>query len=213
MDNVEDAVPHTANWICGQEARGRQGCHGLPVVLATASQNELETFKEHVIFKCAALGQLNHKNKQSWFRENGGDSNVTTNSILQVQSNSETDQETWATMDQAMFDIIELLRNENDGKIDYWIRATPDGDNWRWTEEKPNTQERRKNVAVHESSTMYIGKEDNAPVDLDYKLRGTTNVYVTGGALWPTGGSWNPCLTMVALTMDLIERLQPLMKY
>ena len=106
-----------------------------------------------------------------------------------------------------MFDILDLLKNEKNGRIEYWTKTTPDGTQWKWTEEKPNELERRKNVAVHESSTMYIGNEEDAPVDLDYKLRGTTNVYITGGALWPTAGSWNPVLTMIALTMDLIERL------
>jgi choline dehydrogenase-like flavoprotein len=32
------------------------------------------------------------------------------------------------------------------------------------------------------------------------------NVFVTGGGLWPTGGSWNPTMTMVALAQDLADR-------
>lgn len=33
------------------------------------------------------------------------------------------------------------------------------------------------------------------------------NVYITGASLWPTGGSWNPTLTMVALAQDLADNL------
>jgi hypothetical protein len=31
-------------------------------------------------------------------------------------------------------------------------------------------------------------------------------VFVTGGALWLAGGSWNPTMTMVALAQDLADR-------
>jgi choline dehydrogenase-like flavoprotein len=34
-------------------------------------------------------------------------------------------------------------------------------------------------------------------------------VYVTGGALWPRSGSWNPTLTMVALSQKLAQNLVP----
>ena len=47
----------------------------------------------------------------------------------------------------------------------------------------------------------------DAPVDSHYLLRGSQNVYVTGGALWPQGGSWNPTLTMVALSQHLADLL------
>ena len=54
---------------------------------------------------------------------------------------------------------------------------------------------------------MWIGKDEDSPVDLDYKFRGVENVYLTGGALWPTGASWNPTCTMTALAMHLGDRL------
>ena len=40
-------------------------------------------------------------------------------------------------------------------------------------------------------------------------LRPSENVFVTGGALWPKGGSYNPTLAMVALAMDLVDKLVP----
>jgi choline dehydrogenase-like flavoprotein len=55
---------------------------------------------------------------------------------------------------------------------------------------------------------MWIGEDkETSPVNIDYKFRGIDNVYLTGGALWPTGASWNPTCTMTAMAMDLGDRL------
>ena len=50
-------------------------------------------------------------------------------------------------------------------------------------------------------------KRQMAPVGLDYRPRGVENVYITGGSLWPTGGSWNPTAAMVALAIHLADTL------
>ena len=47
----------------------------------------------------------------------------------------------------------------------------------------------------------------SAPVDLDYNSGGVENVYLTGGALWPTGASWNPTCVMTCLAMNLVDKL------
>jgi len=54
---------------------------------------------------------------------------------------------------------------------------------------------------------MWIGDKNytESPVTYDYRLRGIENVYITGGALWPTGESWNPVLTIVAIAMHLAD--------
>ena len=54
---------------------------------------------------------------------------------------------------------------------------------------------------------MWIGEDQNSVVGLDYRPHGVENVYVTGGSLWPTSGSWNPTLTMVALSQHLADTL------
>src|SRR4051812_33730527 len=69
------------------------------------------------------------------------------------------------------------------------------------------SRKRRVDALIHESSTLHIGSDASAPVDLDYRLRGAKNVYITGGTLWPQGGSWNPTMTMVALAHDLADQL------
>ena len=80
-------------------------------------------------------------------------------------------------------------------------------DKGTWSSERPGIPERRVPGLVHEGSALAIGETDEFAVGLDYRLRGTENVYVTGGCLWPTGGSWNPTMTMAALAQDLADRL------
>jgi choline dehydrogenase-like flavoprotein len=54
-----------------------------------------------------------------------------------------------------------------------------------------------------------VDREDPAKsvVGLDYRPHGIRNVYVIGGGLVPTSGSWNPTLTMCGLAQDLAEKL------
>ena len=59
----------------------------LPDVLASPSLEQLQTSKDHVIFTCACLGELDHKNDKNWFRllgANEKDHDITCNASLQV---------------------------------------------------------------------------------------------------------------------------------
>ena len=176
----------------------------MPDVVATASKEQLEDSEEHIVFVCAVLGELDFRNKDNWFLNNPQDDHITTNSLLQVLDN-QNDRETWDTMDRATFDIIEKALSPNgESAVEYWHGAPDDG---KWLFPRPEQRQIRVDGLVHESSTLHIGEEVTAPVDLDYKVKNTENVYVTGGALWPQGGSWNPTLTMVALAQDLADKL------
>ncbi|MFL6631034.1 MAG: GMC oxidoreductase [Massilia sp.] len=63
-------------------------------------------------------------------------------------------------------------------------------------------------IIVHEASWLWIGEDPaTSVVGLDYRPHGVRNVYVTGGGLSPTSGSWNPTLTMCGLAQDLAEKL------
>lgn len=94
--------------------------------------------------------------------------------------------------------------------MEYWHQSSPDKPG-TWDKKPPPVTQTHVPVLVHESSTLPLGdikNSDDVLVDsLDYKLKGTKNVYITGGALWPRAGSWNPTLTMVALAADLAEQL------
>ncbi|MCY1058612.1 GMC oxidoreductase [Nannocystis sp. SCPEA4] len=178
----------------------------MPDVVATASPAQLRCSQDHVVFVCAVLGELNADNPDSWFRANPDDPDPTTNSLLRVKV-GEKDLATWEVMDETTFQMLEEVLSPNGpGQLEYW-HGTPD--EGTWSTRRPDAAARRVDALVHESSTLHIGEGDDAPVDLDYKLRGTHNVYVTGGGLWPQGGSWNPTMTMVALAMDLADRLVP----
>jgi choline dehydrogenase-like flavoprotein len=64
-----------------------------------------------------------------------------------------------------------------------------------WKKDQPPTNMIRVPGLVHETSTLYasddLEKDPHASVDSNYRPHRTDNVYVTGGALFPTSGSWN----------------------
>ncbi|MER8374478.1 GMC oxidoreductase [Mesorhizobium sp. M0488] len=178
----------------------------MPDVLTTATMAQLLTSRDHVIYPCATLGELDCHNPQTWYRGNPDDADPTTNSLLQVVENA-GDRSTWDTMDEATFRTLEdVLSPKGPTHLEYWHGSADAGE---WRRERPNITERRNTALVHDSSTLHIGSSEDAPVDLDYRLRAAKNIYVTGGALWPKAGSWNPTMTMVGLAFDLVERLVP----
>jgi choline dehydrogenase-like flavoprotein len=185
----------------------------MPDVVATASMEQLLTSKDHVVFVCAVLGEIDFDNPQNWFLKNG-DSDPTTNVTLQVVE-SKNDSVTWDTMDEGTFQALERVLSPN-GKaaVEYWHQSTKNYDDDRrtgsWKKERPSVEQIRVPGLVHEGSTLWIGnyEDDDSPVGLDYRPRGVENVYVTGGSLWPRSGSWNPTMTMVALSQHLADLLK-----
>lgn len=177
----------------------------MPDVVATASEVQLRTSKDFVVYVCAVLGEMDAKTTENRFLANPADSDPTTNSMLRMVSNGNADQKTWDAMDEATFNVLEnVLSPGGASKIEYW-HGTPDKGDWLY--ERPPFSQHRVDAIVHESSTLHIGACADAPVDLDYQLKGTKNVFVTGGGLWPRGGSWNPTLVMTALALDLADKL------
>ena len=111
-------------------------------------------------------------------------------------------------MDKATFHVLEeVLSPGGPGRVEYWHDTAEAAGEWSTT--RVTEDERRVSGCVHESSTLHIGSDVEAPVDLNYCVRGSENVFVTGAALWPKGGSFNPTLAMVALAMDLVDKLVP----
>ena len=177
----------------------------LPDVLASPSPEQLQSSKDHIVFACACLGELDHENDQNWFRLEGND-DITCNASLQVVAN-DTDNALWDTMDEATFQLFEKMLSLEDG-LEYW-HPEPETQSGSWKHAQPSKAQRRHDGLVHEASTMWIGGDNDAmaPVGLDYLLRGTDNVYITGASLWPRGGSWNPVGTIVSMAMHLADQI------
>jgi choline dehydrogenase-like flavoprotein len=173
-----------------------------PDVVATASQAQLLSSEDHLVFVCAVLGELDVDNPDNHLRLSGGE-DPTCNVTLQVLAN-DTDAATWDTMDEATFQMMErVLSPAGADHVEYW-HGDPDAGSW--SHARPLIPERRVAGLVHEGSSLPIGRPDG-PVGLDYRLTGVENVFVTSGGLWPTGGSWNPTMTMVALAQNLADNL------
>lgn len=174
----------------------------MPDVVATASPEQLRTSEDYVVFVCAVLGELDYDNKDTWFRRMEGE-DPTTNVMLQVTAN-EDDLAVWDTMDEGTFQALENALSPRGAAVEYW-HGEPDSGSWET--QRPPRKQIRVPALVHEGSTLWIGDQEDAPVGLDYRLQDVQNVYVTGGALWPVSGSWNPTMTMVALAQHLADSL------
>lgn len=198
--------------VSGKTAADKKHIHDrirhLPDVLASPSTDQLQSSENHIVFVCACLGELDHENDQNWFRldlENSEESDdVTCNTSLQVVANA-TDNALWDTMDEATFQLFESMVSLEDG-LEYWHQESAGGS---WKRAQPSKDQRRHDGLVHEASTMWIGGDQDiiAPVGLDYRLKGTDNVYITGASLWPRGGSWNPVGTIVSMAMHLADQI------
>ena len=70
-----------------------------------------------------------------------------------------------------------------------------------------NEEERRIPGLVHEAGPVWMGEQGKSVVGPDFRPWGVNNVYVTGGGLFPTSGSWNPTLTMCGLAQHLADTL------
>lgn len=173
-----------------------------PIIVDMPSATQLKGSQEHVIFVCSTLGELDDQNKENWFRlKKNTTEDITANGELQATLN-QTDCDIWDTMDEATFKVLEQGLSVSDNSIEYWNGV-------QWQPSRPKQSQIRNKALVHEGSTMWIGNDDDqaAPVGLDYRPRGIENVYITGGALKPTGGSWNPTLTLMALAVHLADQL------
>jgi hypothetical protein len=183
------------------EKNAQKAARYMPDVVATASLAQLTSSKDYLVFVCAVLGEMDYENPENNLRLNG-QSDPTTNVTLQALA-SEKDLQTWDTMDEGTFQMLEnALSPHGSKRVEYWHENADEG---VWLNTRPAIVERRVGGLVHEGSCLWIDKDGKGVVDLDYRPNGVDNVYVTGGALWPASGSWNPTMTMVALAQDLAD--------
>ncbi|EQB56617.1 hypothetical protein CGLO_03361 [Colletotrichum gloeosporioides Cg-14] len=94
--------------------------------------------------------------------------------------------------------------------LEYWHIDEHEPNKGSWKPAHPKQSEIRIPGIVHETSTAFMGSNpsDGSSVGPKYNVHGVPNVYVTGGALFPTAGSWNPTLTMCGFAQDLARQLE-----
>jgi choline dehydrogenase-like flavoprotein len=113
-------------------------------------------------------------------------------------------------MDTATYDTIKEMAggDEHASSIEWWDETTHG-----WIKTKPAVDTIRIPGVVHESSTCFMGpKKIGGSVDELYRPHGIENVHVTGAALFPTAGSWNPTMTMCGYAQDLAYKLHKKVK-
>jgi choline dehydrogenase-like flavoprotein len=89
--------------------------------------------------------------------------------------------------------------------VEYWV---DEGQSGYWQSARLPRRQLRSQRIVDEASPLWIGEDpSNSVVGLDYRPHGVRNVHVTGAALFPTAGAWNPTLTLCGLAQDLADRI------
>jgi choline dehydrogenase-like flavoprotein len=162
----------------------------------------IDVSQDLVVVSCSTLGELDYKNKSNQFNLTNNCQCLTINGELKVHLNDQ-DKQLWDLMDNVTFEVMKKLSpSAKSDDLEYWHETDK-----TWKKDAPPSEQIRKKFLVHDASTMWIGNngDTEAPVGLDYHLQGVDNVYITGGALWPTGGSWNPVVTIVAMAMHLAD--------
>ncbi|KAF3005266.1 hypothetical protein E8E14_006561 [Neopestalotiopsis sp. 37M] len=181
-----------------------------PDYAAAATFEQLEHSTDHVVFVCATLGEFSERNPENWFKQDPENPDITTNMKLQYTL-TDSDRTLWDTMDQATYETIEQMAKPkgsglpSDG-IEYWHVDENNKGSWKPTH--PKQSEIRVPGIVHETSTAFMGPAvEGGSVDSNYNVHNVSNVFVTGGALFPTAGSWNPTMTMCGFAQDLARKL------
>ncbi|KAL6825833.1 hypothetical protein J3E69DRAFT_380940 [Trichoderma sp. SZMC 28015] len=188
---------HSPNPEADAEDAGRE----CPDYAAAATDEQLKGSEKHIVFVCSGLGELDEGNKKNWVKLNNTHdpaSNVTVQYTV-----SPKDKKMWDNMDAAIYQTIEALSGNQPENIEYWDDTAN-----KWVEKKPSTESVRAPGVVHEASTAFVGhKHQGGSLDSFYRPHGIANVFVTGGAVFPTSGSWNPTMTMCAYAQDLARKL------
>lgn len=171
------------------------------------------------VIACATLGEFG-PNKDSWLRSISSTAHDVPSVELQLGLD-EDDERLWDLMDTATCETIEHLAGDPPS-VQYWHEASS-----TWQHVRPLKAEIRSPVLVHEASCTPVGEV----LDEDYKVIGCQNVvslahffhidrlmlllqkklthgqFVTGSGIFPTAGSWNPTLTIVAFAQELARLL------
>ncbi|KAK3292351.1 uncharacterized protein B0H64DRAFT_347116 [Chaetomium fimeti] len=172
-----------------------------PDYAAAATYEQLKGSEKHVVFVCALLGEFYEFNKDNFLQLNHG-KDPSTNVKLQFTLH-QNDSKLWDVMDEATYQTINVMSGGDTDSIQYW-----DPHQGGWAKAKQPKETIRIPGIVHEASTAFVGPKDKGgSLDDSYRPHGIENVFVTGGALFPSAGSWNPTLTMCGFAQDLARKI------
>lgn len=175
---------------------------------AVPSCAQLQGSEDWVVFVCTAFGEVGEACAGNRLHLNGG-ADPTTNISVQMQAGPQ-ELALWDVMDEAACRTLEALACRDASApvpacIEYWI---DEGSAGCWQAARPPRRQIRSALIVDEASALWVGEDAaTSVVGLDYRPHGVRNVYVTGAALFPTAGRWNPALMACGLAQDLADRL------
>ncbi|MES2727918.1 MAG: GMC oxidoreductase [Bacteroidota bacterium] len=105
----------------------------------------------------------------------------------------------WDEIDKVLIQIAHVLANGN--KVEY-LQS-----NNTWSTKVPAISFMRDYNLIHEAGVMWMGNSAKDSVTDSWgKMHETNNMYVLGGALFPTCGSWNPTYTGMAMAYRLARK-------
>lgn len=105
----------------------------------------------------------------------------------------------WDEIDKVLLQIAHVLANGN--KVEY-LQS-----NNTWSTKVPVISFIRNYNLINEAGVMWMGNNSKDSVtDSCGKMHETNNLYVLGGALFPTCGSWNPTYTGMAMAYRLARK-------
>jgi choline dehydrogenase-like flavoprotein len=113
------------------------------------------------------------------------------------------DEQFWGVMQRMMHDICDVIA---DGRTIEFLRYDKRGP--RWSRTPLTAGEICQRELVHESGVLAMGENSAGSVtDANCRFHAVANLYATGGAVFPTCGSYNPTLLGIALAHRLARRL------
>lgn len=105
--------------------------------------------------------------------------------------------ELWDTVDEVVVQVAGIMA---DGHTIEYLQA----DNKTWSVKVPDMPKMRDYNLVHEAGVLWMGKSAKDSVTDSWgRMHETDNMYVLGGATFPTCGSWNPTYTGIAMAYRL----------